>query len=178
MAADVYVVFANSDIKGDSRDEKHGKDNAVEVTSWSHSITQPKSATASSAGGHTSERCVHGEMMFGKLLDAASPKLWAASSAGTVIAKVEVFFYRALGGVDKVATKNERFEYLKITMNNVIISSVSPSLAGDDFPTESFGLTYSAIEWTYNELDVTGKPGKNKNIKGAWNLAKNTPSLA
>jgi type VI secretion system secreted protein Hcp len=176
--ADVYVEFINSDIKGDSRDDKHGSKNAVEVTSWSHSITQPKSATASTAGGHTAERCVHGEMMFGKLLDAASPKMYAACSAGTVISKVDIYFYRALGGVDKTATKNERFEYLKISLANVIVSSVSPSLSGDDFPTETFGLTYSAIEWTYNELDVTGKPGKNKNVKGAWNLAKNTPNFA
>ncbi len=175
--ADVYVEFIGSDIKGDSRDAVHGPKNAVEVTSWSHSITQPKSATASTAGGHTSERCVHGEMMFSKLLDAASPKLYAASSAGTVVSKVDIFFYRALGGVNTIATKNERFLYLKISLANVIVSSVSPSLVGDNFPTETFGLTYSAIEWTYSELGIDGKPGKNMNIKGAWNLAKNTPSL-
>ena len=42
---DIYVEFKGSDIKGDSRDAKH-KD-TVEVYSWSHTMRQPKSATAS-----------------------------------------------------------------------------------------------------------------------------------
>ena len=44
---DIYVEFKGSDIKGDSRDAKH-KD-TVEVYSWSHTMRQPKSATASAA---------------------------------------------------------------------------------------------------------------------------------
>ena len=76
---DIYVVFKSGDIKGETRDAKHSADNAIEVSSWSHVIQQPKSATASTAGGHTAERTEHGEMVFMKDIDAASTKLWEAA---------------------------------------------------------------------------------------------------
>jgi type VI secretion system secreted protein Hcp len=89
---DIYVEFKGSDIKGDSRDAKH-KD-TVEVYSWSHTMRQPKSATASAAGGHTAERVEHGEMMFTKDIDGASPKLYQACSSGLVVSDVIIYFYR------------------------------------------------------------------------------------
>ena len=68
---DIYVEFKGSDIKGDSRDAKH-KD-TVEVYSWSHTMRQPKSATASAAGGHTAERVEHGEMVFSRTSTGPAP---------------------------------------------------------------------------------------------------------
>jgi len=79
---DIYVDFKSGEIKGDSRDAKH-KD-AVEVTTFSHMISQPKSSTASSAGGHTSERVEFGDLVFTKDIDYATPALMAACSSGTL----------------------------------------------------------------------------------------------
>lgn len=172
---DIYVDFKSSkEIKGDSRDDKHK--GTVEVYSWSHTMRQPKSATASSAGGHTAERVEHGEMIFTKDIDAASPKLYLACSAGTVITDVEIFFYRALGGSNATGTGQTRHEYLKIALKNAIVASVSPMVDSEGIPKETFSLKYSAVEWLYNELTNDGKLGKQK-IQGAWNLAKNTPTL-
>ena len=94
---DIYVIFKNGDIKGESRDAKHSADGAIEVGSFEHFIRQPKSSSASSSGGHTAERTEHGEMIFNKEIDSASTKLWQAASAGTVYKDVEIYFYRALG---------------------------------------------------------------------------------
>lgn len=178
---DIYVVFKNGDIKGETRDAKHSADKAIEVSSWSHVIQQPKSATASTAGGHTAERTEHGEMIFTKDIDAASTKLWQAASAGTVYKDVEIYFYRALGGQDTTANAgNKRVNYLKIQLKNVVVSKVTTNIGGEgtEIPTETFGLRYSAVQWTYNESPIDGGTPKNTNVSGMWNLAKNEVSFS
>jgi len=178
---DIYVVFKNGDIKGETRDAKHSADKAIEVSSWSHVIQQPKSATASTAGGHTAERTEHGEMIFTKDIDAASTKLWQAASAGTVYKDVEIYFYRALGGSDTTQTGNKRVNYLKIQLKNVIVSKVTANIGdndGNEIPTETFGLRYSAVQWTYNDSPLDGASQKNTNVSGMWNLAKNEVSFS
>ncbi|MEW6099932.1 MAG: type VI secretion system tube protein Hcp [Pseudomonadota bacterium] len=177
---DIYVVFKNGDIKGETRDAKHAADKAIEVQSWSHVIKQPKSSTASTAGGHTAERTEHGEMIFTKDIDAASPKLWQACSAGTVYKDVEIYFYRALGGSDTTQTGNKRVNYLKIQLKNVVVTSVSTNIGADhagEIPTETFGLRYSAVQWVYNDSPLDGASQKNTNVSGMWNLAKNEVSF-
>ncbi len=177
---DIYVVFKNGDIKGETRDAKHSADKAIEVSSWSHLIQQPKSATASTAGGHTAERTEHGEMIFTKDIDAASTKLWQAASAGTVYKDVEIYFYRALGGSDTTQTGNKRVNYLKIQLKNVVVSKVTVNIGdndGGEIPTETFGLRYSAVQWTYNDSPLDGASQKNTNVSGMWNLAKNEVSF-
>jgi type VI secretion system secreted protein Hcp len=176
---DIYVVFKSGDIKGESRDAKHKADKAVEVSSFEHFIRQPKSSSASSAGGHTAERTEHGEMVFTKDIDSASTKLWQACSAGTVYKDIEVFFYRALGGSNTTQSGNKRVNYLKVALKNVVISSVTTNIAsGSELPTETFGLRYSAVQWTYNEAPIDGASAANTNVQGMWNLKDNTVSFA
>lgn len=176
---DIYMVFKGGDIVGDTKDAKHKADKALEISSWSHLITQPKSATASTAGGHTAERTEHGEMIFTKDIDAASPKMWQAASAGTVYKDVEIYFYRALGGSNTTAVGSQkRVNYLKVQLKNVVVSSANPSVAGEGLPTETFGLRYSAVKWTYNESPLDGSTATNTNIAGMWNLQKNDTTFS
>lgn len=159
---DIYVQFNGKfKIDGESSDRDHAK--WLEVTSWAHSISQPKSATASSAGGHTAERCVHGDMVFVKDLDITSPKLWEACSAGHTFDEVVIDFMRADGDAP--------VKYLSIKLKHVLISSVAPSVAGEGIPTETFTLTYAAVQWTYTAQAIAG--GQKGNSAGAWSLAKN-----
>jgi type VI secretion system secreted protein Hcp len=174
---DIFVVFSNgtADIKGDSTDATYAAKKAIEVTSWRHKITQPKSSTASSAGGHTAERTEHGEMIFTKDIDNASPKIWQAASAGTYYDKVEIFFYRAQGGVNTSNTSaNQRINYLKIELKNVIVSSVDTNVGDSELPTEIFGLKYASVQWTYMTAKVEGGAGV-AGASGAWNLKTNMP---
>lgn len=152
-------------IRGESRDAGHpAAQNWFEVTSYQHMIRQPKSATASTAGGHTAERCEHGDLIFSKDIDSVSPTLWQACSAGTIYADVEVDFMRANGGT--------RVKYLQIKLKNAIISSVTPSVLTEGLPVETFALKYASIEWQYfkQQLDGTTAPA----VTGSWNLATNT----
>lgn len=184
---DIYIEFKNSAIKGDVRDSVHGSNAAtgqnskptIEVDSWSHLIRQPKSASASSAGGHTSERCEHDEMVFVKDIDSASPKLWQAASQGLVTPEVEITFYRASGqtGAINGGTKNDRVKYLVIKLKNVLISSVAPTVTEEGIPKETFGLKYSAVDWAYSASKLDGSQGVVTGT-GAWNLATNTSNFA
>lgn len=176
---DIYVEFVGSDIKGDSRDSKH-KD-TVEVSAWQHAIRQPKSSTSSGSGGHTAERVEHDEMVFTKDIDGSSPKLYQACSSGVVVNDVAIYFYRAFGGKNSTgnpSSTQNRHQYLKIELKNVIVGSVVPSVSDEGIPTETFSLKYSAVRWTYDELNIDGNKSGKVNIQGAWNLATNTPSLS
>ena len=174
---DIYVVFKGADVQGETTDSKHSAEKAIEVSSWSHTITQPKSATASNAGGHSAERTEHGEMVFTKDIDKASAKLWQASSAGTVYNDVIIYFYRALGGKNSTSTSVTRVNYLKIELKNVLVSSVAANVAsGSDLPTETFGLKYSAVKWTYVRSTVEG--GQETGATGMWNLKTNNVTFA
>jgi type VI secretion system secreted protein Hcp len=71
MAIDVYLSIDG--IKGESSDDRH-KD-WIECRSVSFGVEQPKSATASTGGGHTAERCEHRDIVISKLADLSSPIL-------------------------------------------------------------------------------------------------------
>ncbi|RZI81315.1 MAG: type VI secretion system tube protein Hcp [Rubrivivax sp.] len=185
---DIYIEFKGSKIVGDVRDATHGSGKAVgsnpkptiEVDSWSHLIRQPKSASSSTAGGHTSERCEHDEMVFVKDIDSASPKMWQAASQGMVTPEVEITFYRSSGSTANVAVgaANARVPYLVIKLKNVLISSIAPSVSEEGIPKETFGLKYSAVDWTYSASALDGTGTQSKSGTGAWNLATNTATFA
>jgi len=159
---DIYIKFGNPEIKGESQDKEH-KD-WIEVNSWRHSIVQPRSATASTAGGHTAERCEHGEMVFQKDMDVVSPLLYQHASGGSTFDEVTVEFYRADG-------EGKRVRYLEIKLKYVLIASVTPSVVSEGVPSESFSLKYAAVQWKYTQQKIGGNQGGNS--QGAWSLTKN-----
>lgn len=83
MATDYYLQLDG--IKGESTDSKHTA--WIECTSVNWSITQPKSATASTGGGHTAERAELSEISVTKLVDLASPILAQVCACGKTIPK-------------------------------------------------------------------------------------------
>lgn len=152
---DIYVKFEGaSELQGDSTDTKHT--NEIEVSSFSHTVFQPKSSSASSAGGHTAERTEHGEMLFTKDIDRSTSKLFRAASAGTVYPKVVITFYRAYGGKSATSTSQTRVDYYKILLEDVVVSSVTTNIGAGELPSETFGLKYGKIVWEYKQHKMDG----------------------
>jgi type VI secretion system secreted protein Hcp len=170
---DIYVDFKAGIINGDSRDSKHA--GTVEVTSFSHMIQQPKSATSSSAGGHTSERVEFGDLVFTKDIDYATPALMAACASGSLIKDIEIHFYRAYGGNTAAGTQS-RHEYYTLKLKNSIVSSVTTLMNAEGLPTETFTLKAAAMSWFYEEHKSDGSKGKK--MEKAWSLALNKPEFA
>jgi type VI secretion system secreted protein Hcp len=168
---DIYIKFEGaSELQGDSTDTAH-KDE-IEASSMSHSIFQPKSSSASSAGGHTAERTEHGEMLFTKDIDKATSKLCRASSAGTVYPKVTVKLYRGFGGKSATSTSQSRTNFFTVVMEDVVISSVTTNVGAGELPTETFGLKYGKIVWEYKHQNTSGDAAVSTGTAG-WDLRKN-----
>ncbi len=159
---DIYIKFGSPAIKGESQDRDHA--DWIEAGSWSHKIIQPRSAVASTAGGLTSERTEHGEMVFVKDMDVVSPLLYQHASGGTTFDEVTIDFLRADG-------EGNRVKYLEIKLKYVIIASIAPSVVSEGLPTEIFSLKYAAVQWTYTQQKVGGNQAGV--AQGAWSLTKN-----
>jgi len=148
-------------LKGESTDSEH-KD-WIELLSFSHSICQPASATATSAGGGTTARCQHGDYVITKYVDLASPKLYELCSSGKHIKDVTIEMMRASG--------DKRVKYMVVKMEQVVISQVAPS-GGADFPTETISFNYGTIKWTYTQQKrADGSQGGN--TAAGWSLVEN-----
>jgi len=161
VAFDVYLQIDG--IKGESQDDKH-KD-WIEVTGVHWGVFQPRSATSSTAGGHTAERAELDDLSFTKLADLSSPILAQTCAMGKTIPKAKLEFFRADG--DGV-----RVKYFDIELENVLIGMVKPHLGGDEsYLSEIVSLKYSKIKWKYTQQKIGG--GVGGNTAGGWDLAAN-----
>ena len=156
--ADIYVKIDG--IKGEATDADH-KD-WIEALSFNHGISQPSSATASSAGGGTTSRTEHQDYSITKYVDMASPKLYELCSSGKHIKDVTIEMMRASG--------DQRVKYMEVKMEEVVISHVSPG-GGSEFPTEAVSFNYGTIKWTYSaQKRADGTSGGQ--TTGGWSLTE------
>ena len=160
MAIDVYLYIDG--IKGESNDDRH-KD-WIECKSVSWSVDQPKSATSSTGGGHTAERCEHSDIVISKLADLSSPILLQTCAAGKTIPRAKFEFMRA-------DAQGERVKYYEIEIENVLIGAVSPAVEEGDILTEDVALKFSKVKWKYTQQKLSG--GAGGNTSGGWDLSAN-----
>ena len=139
MASNMFIQFDG--IKGEADDDAHKE--WIEILSWSHGFSQPASPVRDSSGS-TVERANHSDLSITKYLDAASNSLIKACWNGKQIETAKIECMRADG-------ENAPLVYLKIDMDDVIISNVSLSGGGGDIPIENISLSYSKITYTYNQ---------------------------
>jgi type VI secretion system secreted protein Hcp len=160
MAIDVYLYIEG--IKGESADDRH-KD-WIECKSVNWGVEQPKSATASTGGGHTAERCEHRDIVISKLPDLSSPILLQTCSAGKTIPKAKFEFMRA-------DAQGERVKYFEIEIDNVLIGQVTPSVEEGDILAEQVGFKFSKVRWKYTQQRISG--GAGGITSGGWDLSSN-----
>lgn len=160
MALDVYLQIDG--IKGESADSAHPE--WIELTSAQWGVTQPKSATASTGGGHTAERCEHRTLTVTKMADLASPLLMMYSSMGKTMPKAKLEFMRADGNGNPV-------KYYEVELENVMLASVDQAAHGGGILHDVVALRFSKIKWRYTKQKISG--GGSGNTAGGWDLATN-----
>lgn len=160
MAIDVYLQIEG--IKGESADSAH--QGWIECQSVNWSVSQPKSATASTAGGHTAGRVELSDISFHKIADLASPILAQHCAMGKTIPKAKFEFLRADGD-------GTRVKYYEVELENVLVAHVAQGVAGGDVMGESIGLKFSRVKWKYCQQRIGG--GVGGNTMGGWDCATN-----
>jgi type VI secretion system secreted protein Hcp len=160
MANDVYLQIDG--IKGESLDDKH-KD-WLEVSNVAWSVHQPRAATVSTAGGHTTGRAELSNVSFKKLADLSSPLLQQHCAMGKTIPKAKFEFMRADGDGKPIC-------YYTVELENVMISGVNPTSGDSGLITEQVFFAYSKMKWSYAKQSIRG--GMEGKTAGGWDCAAN-----
>jgi len=141
MAFDAFLKIDG--IPGESKDSNH-KD-WIEIVSYSHGVSQPSSATASSSGGASTERVSFGRFNITKLIDKATPLIFEACCTGRHIKEVTLEVCRAGG---------EKQKYLEIKMEQVLIAEhthAGNEDASSEFPAERVAFVPGRFNITYSQ---------------------------
>jgi type VI secretion system secreted protein Hcp len=158
VAIDAYLQIDG--IKGESQDSAH--QGWIEITSANWGVTQPRSSSVSTAGGHTSGHSEHRTMALSKLVDIASPILMQHCSMGKTIPKAKLEFMRADGDGKPV-------KYYQVELENVMLSHIDQVMRDGGILHDEIGLCFSKVKWTYTQQRIGG--GANGTTTGGWDLA-------
>lgn len=140
-AIDMFLKL--STISGESVDVVHR--NEIDVMSWSWGMSQAGSAIIG-AGKPTIQ-----DISFTKLVDASTPLLLTSVVTGSIIPSA-ILTVRKAGGTP--------FEFLKITLTNVMVSSVSNSGSGvQGVLTETVTFSFQQFRVDYVIQKADGSAG-------------------
>jgi len=160
MAVDMFLKITGEEVKGESKDSKHGGE--IDVLAWSWGMTQSGSFHVGGGGGAGKVNIQ--DISITKYIDAATPNLMKACAAGT-------HFGNALLTVRKAGGEQE--EYLTIAMEKVLVSSVSTGgSGGEDRLTENVTLNFAKVHTTYKTQEDVGSLAGG--IEFVWNIEANT----
>ncbi len=157
MAADMFLKI--NGIKGESVDDAH-KDE-IDVLAWSWGMSQ--SGTTHMGGGGGGGKVAVQDMSLTKYIDKATPNLMLFCCNGKHVPEMLLTVRKA---------GENALEYVKITMKDGIISSVSTGgSGGEDRLTENVTLNFASVkvEYTPQKPDGTGDAA----IEMGWDIAKN-----
>ena len=156
MAVDQFIKIEGVD--GESKDHKHAGE--IDVLAWSWGMSQ--SGTTHMGGGSGAGKVNVNDVSFTKYIDKSTHALMLSCCNGKHHGEALLTVRKA--GENPV-------EYLKITMTDLIITSVSTGgSGGEDRLTENVTLNFAKVKVEYTEQDAKGK-GTAPKIMG-WDIAK------
>lgn len=145
MAVDMFIKIGTFD--GESKDDKHKK--WIDVLAWSWGASN--SGSAHVGGGAGAGKVNVQDISITKYVDSSSHNLIKSVATGKHIDKVNLVVRKA-GGTP--------VEYIKIELNEVLISSLSTGgSGGEDRLTENISLNFAKIKFEYTPQDDKGKAG-------------------
>ena len=157
MATDMFLKL--DDVKGESIDDKH-KDE-VDVLSWNWSMSQAGTTHIGTGGG--AGKVSVGDLTITKYIDKATPNLMLACCTGKHYKEAKLTVRKA---------GEKPLEYLKLTLKDVIVSSVLPGgSGGEDRLVERLTLNFAEykVEYTPQKKDGSGEAA----VEAAFHIARN-----
>jgi type VI secretion system secreted protein Hcp len=159
MAMDMFLKIEGADVKGESKDSVHK--GIFDVLAWSWGMSN--SGSAHQGGGQGAGKVNVQDVSFTKYVDKGSCDLYFAACKGTHFSKATLTVRKA---------GDKPLEYLKIIMENLIISSISTGgSGGEDRLTENVTLNFEKFKVEY--VEQTEKGGTGDKPKMGWNIAEN-----
>jgi type VI secretion system secreted protein Hcp len=160
MAVDMF--FKMDPLKGESRDKTHHGE--IDILAWSWGMSN--SGSAHTGGGAGAGKVNVQDLSITKWVDTASPDLMLACCNGKHFDKADLVVRKAGG-------KDQPLEYIKIHLEEIIITSVSTGgSGGEDRLTENVSLNFAKATWEYTPQDAKGAAGKKVGPLG-WDVAQN-----
>lgn len=142
MALSIFARIGT--IKGESQDARH-KDE-IDVLTWSWGVSQ--SGNPGQGGGAGSGKATFHDFVFTHHIDKASPALMKACATGIHIKEATIKVRKSGMGQQ---------DYLSITMNDVLVTSVSMSASAESDATfESVVLTFGRVDYEYKPQKPDG----------------------
>ena len=159
-----YAIFIRMEgIKGDSRDAK--PEGEIEVLSWSWGVTNLAPEITGKVGG-AAGKASSSDLIFSHRIDLASPSLIKACVSGRHLKEAVVT-------VQKAGPEPQPF--LVIKLYDLIVKSVEIGVDTlQNSITENVSLSFSKMEFLYNELNLDGTLGSSNEI--FWDIISNKVS--
>ena len=159
MAIDMFLEVEG--VPGESIDAVHK--GHISLLAWSWGASQSGSTHLGPGGG--SGKVAVQDLSFTKYVDSASPKLIGFCCSGAHLATAILTISKAAG--------TEAMVYQKITLTDVIVSSVSTggSGGGEDRLTENVTLNFGKFEYEYTPQKADQTAGTP--IPTGWMIPEN-----
>lgn len=145
MAVDIFLKLDG--ITGEARDGAPGSPHRgeIDVLAWSWGMTLKMNR----AGGGPAKAAEVEQLIITKYVDRASPALMTALVRATKIPTATLVCRKAGG--------DKPLEFLKITMNDAMVTSVKPDgMGANDRFTEQIVLDFARVTVSYQEQDEKG----------------------
>jgi type VI secretion system secreted protein Hcp len=160
MALNIFIKMDS--IKGESQDAKH-KDE-IDVLSWSWGLEQSGAISPGPGGGGGAGKVSVHNLAITKHIDIATPQLMLACANGKHIKEALLTVRRP---------NPNQIEFVRIKMNDVMVSSVSTSGSSDDSIAEDVALNFSKVQIEYVQQKPDGSTGQTSQFK--WDFQANKP---
>lgn len=158
QADDYFLQFTGPNIDGESKDKAHPKWIDIDSFSWGAS----NSGSVSPGGGGGSGKASFQDFEWSQGLDKSFPSLSSNLAKGTHIDKAVVELW---------STGENRYKYLEMTFEEVLLTSVNISAADGVRPDVQGSFSYGKIDFKYFMQDNKGKPKADGEFK--FNLGEN-----
>ena len=158
MSLDMFIKIAS--LKGESVDKTHAGE--IDVLAWSWGLSN--SGSAHVGGGAGAGKVNVQDLSFTKYLDKSTPDLLLSTCNGKHWDQATLVVRKA---------GETPLEYLKITMTEVLVTSVSTGgSGGEDRLTENVTLNFASVKVDYIEQKKDGSAGDKPSMN--WNIAENS----
>ncbi len=160
QAAITMVLDLGSDTPGESQVDGHA--NQIDVLSWSWGLSN--SGSVAGAVGKANFQ----DLSLTKYVDKSSPKLMLDCASGAHLPTATLYCLKSIGA-------GKPYEYVKITLTEVQVTSVSTGgSGGQDRLTENVTLNFAKVKYDYQTQNPDGSPGST--VSFTWNVANNLPN--